>query len=245
MEHCRNWRVEGTVDHGSSLDIGRVFMKYGERVPQCASSIRMAGLSDIVFLDFEASSLGKEGYPIEVAWVFASGEEESHLIRPAASWTDWDAKAGRIHGISREQLRTEGVPIEDVAQRMVSVLTGRQLYATAPSWDGKWLSKLLRAAGIPRHALRLEDTEMAHRRIVRDVLRDAQVPLDLYRTLMQEILAQARHVNVERGPAAHRALADAQREQRLWHDIRGRAEDAAARFRQNAPEAIEEASPLR
>jgi len=199
----------------------------------------MAGLSDIVFLDFEASSLGKEGYPIEVAWVFASGEEESHLIRPAPSWIDWDAKAGRIHGISREQLRLEGASFEDVAQRMVSVLTGRKLYATAPSWDGKWLSKLLRAAGLPRHALRLEDTELAHRRIVRDVLRNAQVPLDMHRALMKELLAQAQRVNDENGPAAHRALADAQREQRLWLDIRRRAEEAAARFQQNAPEAIE------
>jgi hypothetical protein len=192
----------------------------------------MPCLSNTVFLDFEASSLGKQGYPIEVAWAFASGEEESHLIRPAASWTDWDTKAGRIHGISREQLKSEGTPLDDVAQRMVSVLTGRSLYATAPSWDGKWLSKLLRAAGLPRHALRLEDTEMAHKRVMRDVLRAAQVPDDLHRTLMQDVLAQAHRSNDELGPAAHRALADAQRERRLWLDIRRRAEEIAAQFQQ-------------
>jgi hypothetical protein len=192
----------------------------------------MPCLSNTVFLDFEASSLGKQGYPIEVAWAFASGEEESHLIRPAASWTDWDTKAGRIHGISREQLKSEGTPLDDVAQRMVSVLTGRALYATAPSWDGKWLSKLLRAAGLPRHALRLEDTEMAHKRVMRDVLRAAQVPDDLHRTLMQDVLAQAHRSNDELGPAAHRALADAQRERRLWLDIRRRAEEIAAQFQQ-------------
>jgi len=192
----------------------------------------MPCLSNTVFLDFEASSLGKQGYPIEVAWAFASGEEESHLIRPAASWTDWDIKAGRIHGISREQLKSEGTPLDDVAQRMVSVLTGRSLYATAPSWDGKWLSKLLRAAGLPRHALRLEDTEMAHKRVMRDVLRAAQVPDDLHRTLMQDVLAQAQRSNDELGPAAHRALADAQRERRLWLDIRRRAGEIAAQFQQ-------------
>jgi hypothetical protein len=190
----------------------------------------MPCLPNTVFLDFEASSLGKQGYPIEVAWAFASGEEESHLIRPAASWTDWDIKAARIHGISREQLISEGTPLEDIAQRMVSVLTGRSLYATAPSWDGKWLSKLLRAAGLPRHALRLEDTEMAHKRVMRDVLRAAQVPEDLHRTLMQDILEQARRSNDELGPAAHRALADAQRERRLWLDIRRRAEETAAQI---------------
>ena len=37
----------------------------------------------LVFLDFEASSLAKRGYPIEVAWVFEDGRAESHLIRPA------------------------------------------------------------------------------------------------------------------------------------------------------------------
>jgi hypothetical protein len=199
----------------------------------------MPDLSNIVFLDFEASSLGKQGYPIEVAWVFASGEEESHLIRPAPSWTDWDAKAGRIHGISKEQLRTEGKPLEEVAQRMVSALTGRALYATAPSWDGKWLSKLLRAAGLPRRALRLEDTEMAHKRIMRDLLRDAQVPAELHRILKQDILAQAQRDHEELGPAAHRALADAQRERRLWLDIRRRMQEVTERFQQSAPETTE------
>ncbi|QRM30596.1 transcriptional regulator [Microvirga sp. VF16] len=197
----------------------------------------MPDLSNIVFLDFEASSLGKQGYPIEVAWVFASGEEESYLIRPAASWTDWDVKAGRIHGISREQLRAKGTSLEDVAQRMVSVLTGRTLYATAPSWDGKWLSKLLRTAGLPRHALRLEDTEMAHRRIMRDILRDAHIPADLHRTLMRDILVQAQRGYEERGPAAHRALADAQRARCLWLDIRRRAEEIAVQYRQDVVQA--------
>jgi hypothetical protein len=38
-----------------------------------------------VFLDFEASSLGKNGYPIEVGWVFEDGACEAHLIRPGAA----------------------------------------------------------------------------------------------------------------------------------------------------------------
>jgi hypothetical protein len=37
----------------------------------------------IVFLDFEASSLARHSYPIEVAWVFEDGASEAHLIRPA------------------------------------------------------------------------------------------------------------------------------------------------------------------
>jgi hypothetical protein len=190
----------------------------------------MTELPNIAFLDFEASSLGKHGYPIEVAWVFANGQEESHLIRPAPTWTDWDAGAEAVHGISRGQLIAEGAPLETVAQRMVTALTGAILYATAPSWDGKWLSKLLRAAGLPRHALRLQDTDMAHRRALREILKAGDVPADLQRELMRDILAQAQHRDDELGPAAHRALADAQREQRLWLDIRERAVDIASRL---------------
>src|SRR5215203_4879026 len=180
----------------------------------------MPCLSNTVFLDFEASSLGKQGYPIEVAWAFASGEEESHLIRPAASWTDWDTKAGRIHGISREQLKSEGTALDDVAQRMVSVLTGRALYATAPSWDGKWLSKLLRAAGLPRHALRLEDTDVAHREAIGEALRAAHVPADRHDGIAKEILAGVWRRDKEDGPPAHRALEDARHEMQLLQEVR-------------------------
>ena len=63
----------------------------------------MPDLTKIAFLDFEASSLGKQGYPIEVAWVLSNGEEESHLIRPDPTWTDWDLKAEAIHGIARDR----------------------------------------------------------------------------------------------------------------------------------------------
>jgi hypothetical protein len=187
----------------------------------------MSDLPRIAFIDFEASSLGKHGYPIEVAWVFADGEEESHLIQPAPSWTDWDVKAETIHGISRSQLRAEGQSVDVVAQRMVSVLTDCALYATAPSWDGKWLSKLLRAAGLPRHALRLEDTDVAHRWLMREALGAVRIPADRHRDIMQDIFAKAQRKDDEVGPAVHRALADARREQRLWLDIRARAADIA------------------
>jgi hypothetical protein len=181
----------------------------------------------IAFLDFEASSLGKHGYPIEVAWVLANGEEESYLIRPDPSWTDWDTKAEAVHGISHERLKTEGTAVSIVAQRMIAALAGHNLYATAPSWDGKWLSRLLRTVGLPRHALRLEDTEAAHREAVHEVLQAAGVPTELHDGVMKDILAQAQRGDDQLGPAEHRALADARREQRLWFDIRRRAQEAA------------------
>ena len=39
------------------------------------------------FIDFEASSLGRHGYPIEVAWVFEDGNSETFLIAPIEKWT--------------------------------------------------------------------------------------------------------------------------------------------------------------
>src|SRR3569623_856698 len=109
-------------------------------------------------LVFEASSLADRSYPIEVGWVVADGAGEAHLIRPAPEWTDWSDEAQAIHGIDRAELLAKGTSHEEVAHRMVDVLTGHTLCASAPSWDGKWLSALLRAAGLPRHALRLRKT---------------------------------------------------------------------------------------
>jgi hypothetical protein len=187
----------------------------------------MPDLPKIAFLDFEASSLGKDGYPIEVAWVLSTGEEESYLIRPDPTWTDWDLKSETIHGLSRDRLHSDGAPVADVARRMMLVLTGSALYATAPSWDGKWLSRLLRTAGLPRHALRLEDTEAVHRQTVHGILLGMRVPAELHDGFMEKVLSQAQRKDDELGPAEHRALADARREQRLWLDIRRRTQEIA------------------
>lgn len=179
----------------------------------------------LVFLDFEASSLAKLSYPIEVAWVFEDGREESHLIRPAAQWTDWDAAAEAIHHIPRAQLEAEGTAYDVVAQRMVAALTGHDLFASAPSWDGKWLSALLRAAKLPRHALRLRDTEEAQRATATAILRDV-VPAALLGRAVAEVvtLAEVR----DREVPAHRALADARDEWERWCVVKRATEARAA-----------------
>ena len=179
----------------------------------------------LVFLDFEASSLAKLSYPIEVAWVFEDGREESHLIRPAAQWTDWDSAAEAIHHIPRAQLEAEGTAYDVVAQRMVAALTGHDLFASAPSWDGKWLSALLRAAKLPRHALRLRDTEEAQRATATAILRDV-VPAALLGRAVAEVvtLAEVR----DREVPAHRALADARDEWERWCVVKRAAEARAA-----------------
>ncbi len=117
-------------------------MATGGRKPNAGWDVLSAML---VFLDFEASSLGKRSYPIEVGWVFEDGRSEAHLIRPAPEWTDWDAQAEAVQHIPRDLLLREGAPHDVVAQRMIEALEGHDLLASAPSWDGKWLSALLRS----------------------------------------------------------------------------------------------------
>lgn len=166
-----------------------------------------------IFLDFEASSLAKAGYPIEVGWVAEDGTEEAHLIRPAPDWTDWDAEAAAVHGIARETLVRDGEPHDAVAARMIAALAAHELYASAPSWDGKWLSLLLRAAGHPRHTLRLRDTEIVFIEAAR-----ARLGPTADEAALTALVAATREA-VQARPAAHRAVADAQREWDIWRQL--------------------------
>jgi hypothetical protein len=166
------------------------------------------------FLDFEASSLSDESYPIEVAWVFEDGGSETHLIRPAPSWTDWDPQAALTHGYSRADLLAEGEPHDAVARRLVEGLTGHAPFASAPSWDGKWLSVLLRSAGFPRHLVRLQDTEVAQAEAVAEVL-GGVVPAEELAAVTMSILDLVRREKAAL-PVRHRALDDARQERWAW-----------------------------
>jgi hypothetical protein len=180
----------------------------------------------IAFIDFEASSLAKDSYPIEVAWVFEDGRSEAHLIRPAPTWTDWDPRAAEIHGLLRADLVARGVPVEKVAARLLDQLGEHLVYASSPSWDGKWLSLLLRAGDLPRHALRLLDTDAAQADAARRELAGA-VPPDRLADLAAGVIARVRAAAADR-PIAHRALADAENERRLWREISMEARREAA-----------------
>ena len=181
-----------------------------------------------VFLDFEASSLGKRSYPIEVAWVFEDGTSETHLIRPAPGWTDWDANAEALHGIGRETLLKIGMPPDVVARRMVDQLTGHQLFASAPSWDGKWLSTLLRAAGLPRHGLRLRGSEDAYRECATAVLKTVVRP-DRLPEVVTDLIALVQ-VRANDASPVHRALPDAEQERARWRAAQSAAQEVAGRL---------------
>lgn len=175
-----------------------------------------------VFLDFEASSLGDDSYPIEVGWAGEDGASETHLIRPAPEWTDWDPTAEAVHGLARERLVAEGEPHDAVARRALEALRPHEVYVSAPSWDGKWMSVLLRGAGLPRHALRLKNADEAHWQAAIDALR-GRIPDGEVETLAVSLVREA-HLRLQNGPPRHRALADAQAELAVWREVRRLAE---------------------
>jgi hypothetical protein len=181
-----------------------------------------------VFLDFEASSLAKRSYPIEVAWVFEDGASQSYLIRPAPGWDDWDPRSEAIHHIPREALLREGTAHDEVARQMVAQLTGHDLCASAPSWDGKWLSTLLRAAGLPRHALRLRATLDVQRDTARTIVQ-GHVPPDRTDAIVTALVGDVRDAG-QRTPPRHRALADAIDERARWLAVRHTAEQLALSY---------------
>lgn len=178
-----------------------------------------------VFLDFEASSLGRKSVPIEVAWVFEDGRSADYLIRPAPGWDDWDRSAEAIHQIDRAALIRCGWAHDIVAATMIDQLTGHDLFASAPSWDGKWLSALLRAAGYPRHSLRLRDTDDAIRETAAAILGGFGPPEQ--RASALDTLVQSMAVLPPHTARAHRALPDAKEEHQRWLAARDAARHLA------------------
>lgn len=146
-----------------------------------------------ITLDVEASGFGRGSYPIEIGIAFPDQQVESYLIRPPEGWTHWDEKAEAVHGITREQLRREGLSVHEVAALLNARLAGNRVYSDAWSFDTSWVARLFDAAGINQH-FRIDT--------VRNLLSEAEV----------EAWQEARElVARELGPAMHRAAIDAQR----------------------------------
>lgn len=110
-------------------------------------------LANVVCIDFEASSLGDRGFPIEAGIAAAmTGEVRAWLIRPAAAWLaqgTWSEDAEALHGLSLAQITAEGLPVEEVAQAVGAALTGKRALSDNPAFDGRWLAALFAAARGP------------------------------------------------------------------------------------------------
>jgi hypothetical protein len=169
------------------------------------------------FLHFEASSLGRRGFPIEVAWIFENGAEEAHLIRPALAWAARDPDPYRVHAISRDRLRADGEPVEAVARRLLDQLAGHDVFASAPCWDRRWLGLLLRSASLPQGALQLIDSDAGLLELAGAILAPS-LPSSAIRRASRQILANASARFAAR-PLSQRALPDAKRERERWFAV--------------------------
>ncbi|XSG84112.1 MAG: hypothetical protein ACPW60_10255 [Methylohalobius sp. ZOD2] len=121
------------------------------------------------FIDVEASSLGPQSYPIQIAWSDAGGDIESWLInpKPVESWTDWDWNAQDVHQIPRSMLTEFGCEPQWVAKRMNQALDGQTVYSDSPGIDGFWLVTLFDAVGI-YPAFRIEKSWSLFRELADD-----------------------------------------------------------------------------
>jgi hypothetical protein len=101
-----------------------------------------------VTIDFEASCLPRHGrsFPIEVGIADADGTR-SWLIKPHASWRDWDwtEEAFRLHGIERQQLDEDGIEPDIVMAELLQAIAGRRVIADSMI-DATWWATLADAA---------------------------------------------------------------------------------------------------
>ncbi|NWF38536.1 hypothetical protein F3F96_05265 [Mariprofundus sp. NF] len=103
----------------------------------------------ITILDFEASGLEEESYPIQVAWNI--GEKvTSFLLNPetAEGWDWWNSESELVHGIPRAFLIEHGHDVSYVASVMLEQLSERLVYSDAVSYDSFWCHRLFEASGV-------------------------------------------------------------------------------------------------
>jgi hypothetical protein len=99
------------------------------------------------FIDFEASSLAKESYPIEVGYArldLSSGEiiSDGFLIAPEKSWFDWSPESEKIHGINRIDCVQYGTSAMVAAENLNERFGTNPVFCDAPSFDGMWNRRL-------------------------------------------------------------------------------------------------------
>ena len=109
----------------------------------------------LAVIDFEASSLDQDGYPIEVGLAFWHSPDEaiygwSTLIQPAWEWTrngHWSPKSAKVHGISGRELLADGKPVDCVAARLNEMLGSERIaWCDGDAYDIHWTGALFKAA---------------------------------------------------------------------------------------------------
>lgn len=99
-------------------------------------------------LDIAASGFGRDSYPVEVGFVLPDGRAYCSLIRPAPSWTHWDAAAERVHHIPLAAVMKHGRDVAEVAGQLNQQLRGQTVYCDGWAHDDTWLGALFEAAAL-------------------------------------------------------------------------------------------------
>lgn len=164
----------------------------------------------LAVLDFEASCLPAPGasFPIEVGVAYIDTDEvRSWLIKPITRWREkgvWDPAAEKLHGITREQLERDGLPVDVVCSELTATIAGHCVLSDNVGADDGWLSILFAAVGqeVP---FRLESALD----LAREALRSCRP--GLVTSDMDTVIIDALRCAKERHPVEHRAGPDAAR----------------------------------
>ena len=101
----------------------------------------------LIFIDFEASSLSSESWPIEVGIAQVKDRRvvvESKLVRPHETWSldDWSDESAAVHNIPFSELET-AMPADEVAHCLIERVGDNILVSDCPEFDQRWLDRLL------------------------------------------------------------------------------------------------------
>lgn len=107
----------------------------------------------LYFLSLTPSAFGLHAFPIEVAWTSLHYKNvESHLIQPQEPWLHppwfWSEASQERHGISRDRLCTEGIPILDICLCMNAVFKGNTVLSDYPVRDRKLIELMFYSSGV-------------------------------------------------------------------------------------------------
>ena len=106
----------------------------------------MMDISNLVFIDCEATGLHNPSYPIEIGIATCDHRCEGYLIKPSPLWSQvaWDPKASQIHKITMDQLVRDGKDIEWIANWLNEKCEGKEVFSDNPNYENFWLSVLFR-----------------------------------------------------------------------------------------------------
>lgn len=195
-------------ERGPFFEIPRGLFVRPPRIKKLKEDKKLTHVSEVenyAMLDFEASSLSLESWPIEVGLSWLEGGETqtwSSLIRPAPEWemSDWSAQSAAVHGIAIEALLDAPTALA-VIDNLFNNLAGKTMLSDAPDFEQRWLARLLNAAG----------------RTSAPSIRDYHhISFHLFSGLALDMLYES----LERNIAPHRAGPDSARLAKAWAKAR-------------------------